>query len=90
MNTANTPGKTVWVDTSLHRCTAMEEDIAYPLPDYHQGRQCMTRVPRVSMFAGTPSYSQADDGMKRTVARMVCVLVAVFLCVVAIVMGGDA
>jgi hypothetical protein len=32
MNTANTTGKSIWIDTTMHRCTAMEEKHRVPDP----------------------------------------------------------
>jgi hypothetical protein len=75
MNTANTTGKSIWIDTTMHRCTAMEEDVRYPIEDYRQGRDSKTPVPPVSMYAGKPGdFDSADDLLRDTAWKVLAVL----------------
>lgn len=63
MTTAKMPGRNstnvVWINTELHRCTAMEEDVSYP-HDMRQGRDCQTPVPRYSILAGKPVEDEEE------------------------------
>lgn len=53
MNSKNSTN-VVWIDTTMHRCTAMEEDVSYHPDDLRQGRDARNKVPAFSMLAGEP------------------------------------
>jgi hypothetical protein len=82
MNTRNSTN-VIWIDTSMHRCTAMEEDVSYPIEDLRQGRDCTNRVPRYSMLAGKPDQDDVDTEARAIFWQSYTATVAlVALCVV--------
>jgi hypothetical protein len=91
MTRAHLPGSfrnstnVVWIDTSLHRCTQMEEDVSYPIEDLRQGRDSQTPVPAFSMFAGKPDQDDLDKETRAIFWRSYTATVAlVILCVVVL------
>lgn len=66
MNTRNSTN-VCWIDTSLHRCTQMEEDVSYHAEDMRQGRDCLTPVGRYSILAGKPLRSEYDNTVRAAV-----------------------
>lgn len=54
------------VNTLMHRCTLLDEDVRYPIEDYRQGRDSQTPVGRFSMLAGKPVDSEGLDKEARS------------------------
>jgi len=71
----------VWINTELHRCTQMEENVSYPLDELGQGRKSKTPVPAFSMFAGTPTEQDVDSHnyRARALRRMLAAAVGAWL-----------
>jgi hypothetical protein len=79
---SNSPN-VVWINTEMHRCTQMDEDVSYPIDELGQRRNCKTPVPRYSMFAGTPSQEDVDATTRAIFWRSYAAVVALtVMCVV--------
>lgn len=73
----------VWINTATHRCTAMDEDVAYPLETRNQGRDASNPVPAFSMLAGKPDQDDVDSTTRAIFWRSYTATVALILvCVV--------
>jgi hypothetical protein len=58
MNTRNSIGNVTWIDTSLHRCTLLDEDVTYPLePLPNQPRR--NRIPRIYQASSLKPWQRA-------------------------------
>jgi hypothetical protein len=71
----------VWINTATHRCTAMDEDVAYPLETRNQGRDASNPVPAFSMLAGKPDQSDVDahNLRARSLRRMLASAIGAWL-----------
>lgn len=64
----------VYINTDLHRATLLDEDVTYPL-ELGQGRYATNPVPGISMYAGEPEFTEADNKLRATVWRIYSVIV---------------
>lgn len=68
----------VWVDTSVHRCTVMEDTTSYSEATLTQGRDATNPIPRFSMLAGKPPtraevqrHNDRASGLRRMLATAI-------------------